>query len=97
MAEMAGMAGMAERQKEWQNGRMAEVATYVLFMVHAANNDDNDDDTLIFHITDECLGIVVCVYPSCIPGNFIGGCGFVGKWPCVVRLLVFLFWNTICY
>jgi hypothetical protein len=31
---MAGMAGMAERQKEWQNGRMAEMATYVLFMVH---------------------------------------------------------------
>ncbi len=25
---------MAERQKEWQNGKMAEVATYVLFMVH---------------------------------------------------------------
>ncbi len=30
-----GMAGMAERQKEWQSGKMAEVATYVLFMVHA--------------------------------------------------------------
>ena len=41
---MVEMAGMAERQKEWQNGRMAEMATYVLFMVHA----DNDDDTLIF-------------------------------------------------
>ncbi len=26
---------MAERQKEWQNGKMAEVATYILFMVHA--------------------------------------------------------------
>ncbi len=26
---------MVERQKEWQNGKMAEVATYVLFMVHA--------------------------------------------------------------
>jgi hypothetical protein len=35
------MAGMAEWQKEWQNGRMAEMATYVLFMVHA--DDDNDD------------------------------------------------------
>jgi hypothetical protein len=35
---MAGMAGMAERQKEWQNSRMAEMATYVLFMVHT--NDD---------------------------------------------------------
>jgi hypothetical protein len=48
---MAGMAGMAEWQKEWLNGRMAEVATYVLFMVHA-NDNDNDDDTLIFYITD---------------------------------------------
>jgi hypothetical protein len=38
-------SGMAERQKEWQNGRMAEMATYVLFMVHA---NDNDNDTLIF-------------------------------------------------
>ncbi len=47
---MAGMAGMAERQKEWQNGGMAEVATYVLFMVHANDNDDND--TLIFYITE---------------------------------------------
>ena len=37
----AGMAGMAESQKEWQNGRMAEMDTYVLFMVHA----DTDDDT----------------------------------------------------
>ncbi len=46
---MAGMAGMAERQKEWQNGKMAEVATYVLFMVHA---DTNDDDTLIFYSID---------------------------------------------
>ncbi len=26
---------MAERQKEWQNGKMSEVATYVLFIVHA--------------------------------------------------------------
>jgi hypothetical protein len=32
---MAGMAGMVERQKEWQNDKMAEVVTYVLFMVHA--------------------------------------------------------------
>ncbi len=43
---MAGMAGMAERQEEWQNGKMAEVATHVLFMVHA---DTDDDDTLIFY------------------------------------------------
>ncbi len=53
MAGMARMAGMAEGQKEWQNGRMAEVATYVLFMVHA---DDDDDDTLIFYITDKLIG-----------------------------------------
>ncbi len=38
-----GMAdGMAEWQKEWQNGRMAEMDTYVLFMVHA-DTDDTDD------------------------------------------------------
>ncbi len=46
MAGMAGMVGMAEWQKEWQNCRMTEMATYVLFMVHAANDDD--DNTLIF-------------------------------------------------
>ncbi len=49
---------MAKRQKEWQNGRMAEMATYVLFMVHTNDNDDDDDDddnddnTLIFYITE---------------------------------------------
>ncbi len=41
---MAGMAGMAERQKEWQNSRIAEMATYVLFMVHT--NDDTENDGL---------------------------------------------------
>jgi hypothetical protein len=54
---MAGMAegrngGMADRmaewQKEWQNGRMAGMATYMLFTVHTDNdtdtNEDNDDD-----------------------------------------------------
>ncbi len=42
--------GMGEWQKEWQNGRMAVMATYVLFMVHADTDDDDDDDndTLIF-------------------------------------------------
>ena len=40
------MAGMAERQKEWQNGRMAEMDTYILFMVHAdIDTDDTDTDT----------------------------------------------------
>ncbi len=33
---MTGMAGMAEWQKEWQNGRMAEMDTYVLFMAGMA-------------------------------------------------------------
>ncbi len=40
---MTGMAEMAEWQKEWQNGKMAEMAIYVLFMVHT--DDDDDDDT----------------------------------------------------
>ncbi len=55
---MAGMAGMAEWQKEWQNGRMAEMDTYVLFTVHAATDtdDDDDNDTLIFYsIEDESV------------------------------------------
>jgi hypothetical protein len=44
------MAEMAERRKEWQNGRMAEMATYVLFTVHTDDDDDtDDDDTLIFY------------------------------------------------
>jgi hypothetical protein len=44
MARMAGMAGMAERMAEWQNGRnWIQRDTYVLFMVHA------DNDTLIFY------------------------------------------------
>jgi hypothetical protein len=43
-----GMAGMAEQRKEWPNSRMAEMATYVLFMVHTddytyTDDDDNDD------------------------------------------------------
>jgi hypothetical protein len=29
-----GMAGTAVWRKEWQNSRMAEIATYVLFTVH---------------------------------------------------------------
>ncbi len=39
-----GMAGMAARRKEWQNTRMAEMATYVLFTVHTDDDDDDDDD-----------------------------------------------------
>ena len=42
---MTGMAGMAIRQKKWQNGRMAEMATYVLFMVYTNDDTKNDDDT----------------------------------------------------
>jgi hypothetical protein len=51
-----GMAGMAVRRKEWQNSRMAEMATYVLFMVHTDDDDDDDDDdndTLIFYSVDK--------------------------------------------
>ncbi len=54
---MAGMAeqqtewrnqmadGMVEWRewREWQNGRMAEMDTYVLFMVHADTNDTDDN------------------------------------------------------
>ncbi len=36
--------GMAVQRKEWQNSRMAEMATYVLFMVHTNDDDDDDDD-----------------------------------------------------
>ena len=39
-----GMAGMAEQRKEWPNSRLAEMATYVLFMVHTDNYTDTDDD-----------------------------------------------------
>ena len=35
------MAGMAVRRKEWQNSRMAEMATYVLFMVHTDDSINN--------------------------------------------------------
>ncbi len=50
---MTGMAGMAEWQKEWQNGKMVEMDTYVLFMVHAdTDNDTDNDDTLIFYIKE---------------------------------------------
>ncbi len=45
MAGMAEMARMAEWQKEWQNGRMAEMDTYVLFMVHANTDTDTNTDT----------------------------------------------------
>ena len=38
------MAGMAVRRKEWQNSRMAEMATYVLFTVHTDDDNDEDDD-----------------------------------------------------
>ncbi len=51
---MTGMAGMAEWQKEWQNGKMAEMDTYVLFTVHTDDNNDTDtnDNTLIFYSID---------------------------------------------
>ncbi len=40
--------GMAEWQIEWQNGCMAGMATYVLFMVHT----NDTDTTLIFYSID---------------------------------------------
>ena len=40
-----GMAGMAVRRKERQNSRMAEMATYVLFMVHTNDDTENNNDT----------------------------------------------------
>ncbi len=39
-----GNGGTAERMAE--NSRMAEMATYILFMVH---NEDDTDDVLIFY------------------------------------------------
>ncbi len=42
---MAGMAVMVERQKEWQNSRMAEMAIYVLFMVYTNDDTDDNDNT----------------------------------------------------
>jgi hypothetical protein len=46
-----GMAdGLAEWQKEWQNGQMAGMATYVLFLVHT---DTDTDTTLIFYSIEE--------------------------------------------
>ncbi len=36
--------GMADWQKEWHNGRMAGMDTYVLFMVHTNDETDNTDD-----------------------------------------------------
>ncbi len=38
-----GNGGTAERMAE-QNGRMAGMATYVLFMVHTDTDTDDDDD-----------------------------------------------------
>ena len=46
-----GMAGMAVWQKEWQNSRMTEMATYVLFMVHT--DDEDNDNTLIFYSIED--------------------------------------------
>ncbi len=42
---MAGMAGMAEHQREWQNSRIAEMAIHVIFMVHTNDDSDDNDNT----------------------------------------------------
>jgi hypothetical protein len=54
MARMAGMAVMADGIIKWRgrNGRMAEMATYVLFTVHTDDDINTDDDTLIFYSID---------------------------------------------
>jgi hypothetical protein len=52
MTRMAGMAEMADGMVGWrgQNGRLAQMDTYVLFTVHTKDDDDdNDTDTLIFY------------------------------------------------
>ncbi len=67
MVKMVGMVKWWEWRMEWsnggnggRNGRMAEIATYVLFMVHTDtdtddndNNNNDDDDTLIFYSIDK--------------------------------------------
>jgi hypothetical protein len=55
-----GKGGMEEWQKEWQNGKMAEMDTYVLFMVHADTDDTDNDDTLIFYSIDTNLYKFFC-------------------------------------
>jgi hypothetical protein len=69
--------GMAEWQKEWQNGRMAGMATYVLFMVHT-NTDTDTDTTLIFYITEgRVRDIIQCPTQACTtphPGCFHRHC-----------------------
>jgi hypothetical protein len=48
------MAGMAVRRKEWQNSRMAEMATYVLLTVHTHTPTTTTKTTtsLIFYSID---------------------------------------------
>ncbi len=53
-----GMAGMAVRRKEWQNCRMAEMATYVLFMVHT-------DDSINSRMAESRHGRMVIEWRSC--------------------------------
>ena len=40
-----GMVEWRNGRKKWQNGRMAEMATYVLFMVYTNDDTENDDET----------------------------------------------------
>ncbi len=50
-----GMAGTAVRRKESQNGRMAGMATYVLFTVdtHTHTDDDTNDDLIFYSIESQ--------------------------------------------
>jgi hypothetical protein len=47
-----GIAGMEVRRKEWQNSRMAEMATYVLFTVHTHTPTTTTTTSLIFYSID---------------------------------------------
>ncbi len=47
------MAGMAVRRKEWQNSRMAGMATYVLFTVDTHRRQQHGRRTLIFYSIDD--------------------------------------------
>ncbi len=56
------MAGMAVRQKEWQNGRMAEMATYVLFTVDTHRRRRRRRRTSIFYSIESELSITTYLF-----------------------------------
>ena len=56
-----GNGGTAERMAD---GKMAEMDTYVLFMVHADTGDDTDDDTSHMHFQTVQLNAHVATHGS---------------------------------